>query len=227
MFKYFQTTTLILLWCFVLALVWSFVVFKWSAWRKARGHGVPSAVSGNSALGAGVLLPALVLAPLLLVVAFRMLGINLLFPLHFFAEPRTLVLSAFVPAVVLVLASGLFSSISRGVRSEYWYWSQKLFTRVAVAAGMKEERVLRRLVITKAFLEAWSRSLPWLFGELIVVEAVFNAPGLGLDAWHLARTRDFSGLAFDVASLAMLYGSCVLVTGLLNRKLGKRLETYA
>ena len=38
-------------------------------------------------------------------------------------------------------------------------------------------------------------------GELIVVETVFNAPGLGLDAWHLARTRDLEGLATTIGWL--------------------------
>src|SRR5690606_3807950 len=117
MLKYFQTTTLILIWCFAIGLVWSLVVFHWVSWRKAR--------TGFSLRGSA-LLPALVLGPLFLVAAFRLLGINLLFPLHFFSDPATLAVAALVPAIVLVLASGLLSSVARGVRGEYCYFREKL-----------------------------------------------------------------------------------------------------
>lgn len=220
MLKYAQTTTLILLWCFALSLAWTGAVYAAQARRK-DGSGATARFSGAA------ILPALVVGPVALVAAFRVAGINLLFPVHFFTSTFELVAAALVPAVVLLLASGMASTLRRAIATEYGVWSAKTFARVALAVGRSPHGVLRRLVIIKAMTEAWTQCLPWLFGELIIVETVFNAPGLGLDAWHLARTRDFGGLFEVIAWLAALYVVCVAVTALVNRWLGKRLESYA
>lgn len=219
MFRYFQTTTLILLWCLVLTLVWSFG----SYWRAARRNGVGRRSAGLF----GLIAPALVLGPLALVFAFRALGINLLFPVSFFAEIDTLTLAAIAPAIVLVLASGLIGNLSRQIDVEYTHWHGKTFALMARAVGRRPADALRRLVMVKSLAVAWSQCLPWLFGELIIVETVFNAPGLGLDAWHLARTRNLAGLAETIAWLAALYALCVILTTMVNRWLGRRLESYA
>lgn len=218
MLKYFQTTTLILLWCFALTLVWAYGAYR----RAARS----SRAGTLSASLAGVIAPALVVGPLALVLAFRALGINLLFPVHFFAELQTLLAAAFAPALVLVVSSGLAGSLTRQIRKEYAYWEAKTFTLMTRAVGRRTEDALRRLVLVKSLCGAWSQCLPWLFGELIIVESVFNAPGLGLDAWHLARVRDLNGLATTIAWLGVLYGACVLLTATVNRWIGRRLESY-
>ena len=219
MIQYFQTTTLILLWCGGLTFGWALFCYRQAGRRRwqaqAEGRGVTLA-----------LVPALVLAPLALVAGFRLFGINLLFPLHFFASPWTLLGAALVPALVLVTASGLLSSLAQSIRQEYGYWQAKTFTLMAMAVGKPVPSSLRRLVLLKALTRAWSQSLPWLFGELIVVEAVFNAPGLGLDAWHRARTRDVVGLLEVAWWLAGLYALCVLLAAGANRWIGKRLASY-
>lgn len=221
MLKYFQTTTLILAWCFALTLIWAFVAYR----RTARSS-TPRNPRASTAALAGIIAPALVIGPLALVLAFRALGINLLFPVHFFAELQTLLAAALAPALVLVLSSGLAGSLTRQIRREYSYWEAKTFALMTRAVGRRTEDALRRLVLIKSLCGAWSQCLPWLFGELIIVETVFNAPGLGLDAWHLARARDLTGLGETIAWLAVLYGSCVLLTAGVNRWIGRRLESY-
>jgi ABC-type dipeptide/oligopeptide/nickel transport system permease component len=218
MFKYFQTTTLILFWCFFISWLWAVVVY----WYTTKFSKQSIEKQGRLAL-----LPALVLAPLALVLFHSFFGINLLFPLHFFASFSTLLLASLVPAVVLLLASGLLGSIKQTVAYEYSYWRGKTFALVSESLGRRVDTTLRRLVLLKALTASWSRCLPWLFGELIVVESVFNAPGLGLDAWHLARIRDFAGLAEAIFWLALLYGICVAVTAVINNWIGKRLESYS
>ena len=218
MYKYFQTTTLILVWCFLLTSLWAVVVFYWTS-RRTSAVSTPS----NSA----ALLPGLILAPLILTISFHVLGINLLFPVHFFADWQTLVSAAIVPAIVLILASGLFGNILRSVRFEYGYWRGKSFAIVATAVGQSLPKALRRLVLLKSLAGAWSQCLPWLFGELIVVEAIFNAPGLGLDAWEMAKTRNLEGLAVAIFWLSILYAVCIGLSAATNRWIGKRLATYA
>ncbi len=222
MIKYAQTTTLILFWCFLFSVGWTGFVYALQAYRKDAGRGLP-----KPKLSGAAILPALVVGPVMLVTAFRVAGINLLFPVHFFASFAALAAAALVPAGVLLVASGMAAAVRRATLTEYEVWSAKTFTRVALAVGRSPHRVLRRLVIVKALTQAWSQCLPWAFGELIIVETVFNAPGLGLDAWHLARTRDLAGLGEVVVWLAGLYLACVGATALVNRWLGKRLESYA
>jgi hypothetical protein len=125
MFKYFQTTTLILLWCLVLSSAWAVVAF----YRAARHDAPPPRRQF-----AGLIAPALVLAPLALVLAFRVVGINLLFPVGFFADLSTLAFAALAPALILVLSSGLIGGLSRQIRTEYSHWSSKTFALMSSVA---------------------------------------------------------------------------------------------
>ena len=219
MLKYAETTSLILCWCVLISVGLTALMFAVES-RRRPGH-------ARAMWSDGLVVPALVVGPVMLVGAFRIAGINLLFPVHFFADFPTLVAAALVPALVLVVASGMSSTIRRTLRGEYAEWSGRPFAIAALAFGSTSRRAVRRLVIAKTLARAWSQCLPWLFGELIIVETVFNAPGLGLDAWHLARIRDFEGLATTVIWLAGLYGTALLFTALLHTWLGRRLESYA
>ena len=102
----------------------------------------------------------------------------------------------------------------------------KRFVLVGEAFGKKATTSLRRLIMTKALAYTWSETLPWLFGELIIVEAIYNAPGLGLDAWQAAKARDFYTLAEAVSVLVGLYLSCVLLSAIISHWIGRRLESY-
>ena len=221
MIKYAETTTLILLWCFLLSVGWAWLVYGLQAYFR-RGPLVT-----RTQLAGTAILPALVVGPLVLVAAFRLAGINLLYPVHFFATLPALAGAALVPSLVLLVASGMAATVRRNVIEEYELWSAKTFALVVLAVGRSPHHVLRRLVMTKALAQAWSQCLPWAFGELIIIETVFNAPGLGLDAWHLARVHDLAGLGEIVAWLAALYLLCVGLTVAVNRWLGRRLESYA
>jgi ABC-type dipeptide/oligopeptide/nickel transport system permease component len=222
MLSYLLTTVLILGWCFAVAAAWSLALFSWATRRR---HGPRAAPSSRRIPGA--ILPALVVAPVAVLAAFRALGLNLLFPIVVDAELTTLLAATLAPALVLLIASGLAGQLARGVTAELEFWRAKTFATVALAVGRDPHRELRRLVLTKALSGALGRCLPWLFGELVVVEAVFNAPGLGLDAWHLARTRDLAGLATTVAWLTALYIACAAAAAAVHRWIGRRLDSYA
>lgn len=221
-------TTLLLCWCFALAWAWSRVAYSWLTARHSHQQLCDDSTQGAArALRPSLMMPALVIAPLLLLAAFRGFEVNLLFPVHFFADTSTLIAAGIAPALVLLLASGLVGQLTRTIASEYAYWRCKPFATVALAVGRNPRRDLRKLVLLKASVASWSRCLPWLFGELVVVEAVFNAPGIGLEAWHLARTRNFAALAMALCWLVALYAFCTLAAAYAHRWIGRRLESYA
>ena len=225
MLKYFETTTLILAWCFALTLAWGVLVY----WRAARRQGCPSSHrserEGARAL-AGITVPALVVGPVALVGAFHLAGINLLFPVRFFVDFMRLAAAAVAPAAVLVISSGLGGHLLRQVAREHTHWRGRPFVLMAQALGQSSNSALRRLVLVKSLCGAWNQCLPWLFGELVIVECIFNAPGLGLDAWHAARIRDFGGLAEAMIWLAGLYLVAAAVQAWTSAWIGRRLETY-
>ncbi|MCX6106739.1 MAG: hypothetical protein NTY08_12995 [Proteobacteria bacterium] len=221
MLKPCETTILILAWCLLLALCWTAAVFGY----LCRSQQAPS--ESIDGLGRGVIIPALVVAPVTLLIAFRYAGINLLFPIEIFATATELCTAALAPAAVLFIVSGLAGALMRQLRLEHDYWQRQPFALAAVAYGHDKNKAVRRIVLLKGFVTAWAQCLPWLYGELIIVEAVFNAPGLGLSAWHMARARDHMGLLATIGLLILLYALSVAVTAWGNSWLGRRLESYA
>ncbi len=216
--RFLETTVLILGWSVLLSLVWGAIMVVAAPRRVRRG---PHAMVSREAV-----VPSVALGLLVLVLAHQLLGWNLLFPVHLFATLPELVLAAIAPALVLFVASGMEGMIRRLTLIEWRYWQSRFFTRVARSLGRNEASLLRRVVFARVMVDVWSRCLPWLFGELIVVECVFNAPGLGLDAWHRARERDMIGLREDLLMLGVIYLAMVALSGTLSRWLGRRLATY-
>ena len=78
----------------------------------------------------------------------------------------------------------------------------------------------------KAYCSASLAALPWLFGEIIVVEAVFNAPGLGLGAWRAAKARDYGVVGESLGWLIILFTVFYGLNVLWSRNIGKKLKGY-
>lgn len=220
MLGYLSTTAMILLWC--------------ALFTAARAYGSyqlasrPGRIPGRARpLGQTLVVPALVAGPVLVVVAYKFLAVNLHVPIGFFATPIEMLLATAAPALVLVLASGLWTHVGRGVTREFEHWRAKPFATAGLAFGQTPRTALRRVVLATSLTRAFGDCLPWLFGELVIVETVFGAPGLGLDAWHLARTRDLEGLAYALCGLSALYLVAALSASLAQRWIGRRLESYA
>ena len=131
-----------------------------------------------------------------------------------------------MPAVVLCFATGLFYKIYFEVSYLKIKALESNFGKFTKALGLSPKRVLFRLVVFKALIDAWTTSLPWIFGEILVVEALFNAPGLGLDIWHMARMRDLSGFIEGVSWLLAIYFVLRVVSFYLSKTLGRRLDGY-
>jgi ABC-type dipeptide/oligopeptide/nickel transport system permease component len=215
-------TLSILAWCALTSVAVVLAAYGRAASRHERS---PSA--SRQALRGMALLPALVLAPLAVALSFAALRLDLIYPVQMLASPRQLALAALAPALVLVLASGLAQTLIRSVEEGYARWHARPFAKVARAYGKEPRDALRRVVVLEALATAWSSSLPWLFSELIVVEAVFNAPGIGLAAWQAARERNAPALVEALVLLTATYAALALASALFNRRLGRRLESYA
>lgn len=221
MLKYFTSTSLLLIWSVVLSVFWIVTSYAWH-WRfRNKSH------TGNSWQIDWPVIPSLVIAPLLVVGGFQLLQWNLIYPIAALATFDTLMIASLAPAFVLFVSSGMMLRIPRLIRLECDFWSSRTFITVAKAYGRSPANSLRKVVYIKTFLDSWSQCLPWLFGELLVVEAVFNAPGLGTDIWHQARMRRWPELVDGLLWLVTLYLICTILTHLGTRWLGKRLESYA
>jgi peptide/nickel transport system permease protein len=112
-----------------------------------------------------------------------------------------------LPAIALILtSSSAFALLARdtaaGVRAEPWL-------AVAHGKGLPERHILRRHALPNLappLITFFGLRLGAIFGGALVVERVFNLPGLGSLAFQAIRTRDYPVLQalFLVSSLAML-----------------------
>jgi peptide/nickel transport system permease protein len=94
------------------------------------------------------------------------------------------------------------------------------YVRTARAKGALEGRVLFRHVTRNALVPVVTMLgvyIPYLFSGSLVVEAIFNYPGMGLLFWDAAQTRDYPvllGVAL-VVSVATVIGSLLVDIGYL------------
>lgn len=230
MLQYFQTTTLILLWCVLISCAWGVVFYLMSGYFKGFGS-FSWSVRGDKEVGAGLgffyIVPTLLLAPLLIYMTHNIFELTVIFPVASLASFRDILLSSSVPAVVLAIATGLLVRISRNIMMLKQVFYPASFVKLSIALGLSPERQLFKLVYTKSLVDAWVSSLPWIFGELLIIEALFNAPGLGLDIWHQAKMRNLEGFFSSIIWLMGIYFIFFGVSFFLSKKIGHRLEGYS
>jgi len=211
----FPTTVFIVAWTVLISIGWVVFCFVQPISRKA---------SSNRGLDMAV--PSLVLGPILLVSFYQIFSINIIFPVQILTDTLTSAIYCLVPAATLFLASGLCFRIRQNVRLEYHHWIGQGFSTFTASLGGSPKRRIARLVTVKSFLDSWSQSLPWFFGEILVVESLYNVPGLGLEIWHAARQRDIDNLLTSLVILMAVYGLLWAVVKYASGWLGVKLATY-
>lgn len=211
--KYATTTLLLLGLVAAYALVWA----EWRFFSKKTRTGKN---------GAALFLPAILLSPLVIALGFRFFGWNIIFPPALLATKTEWFLHALIPAAILFFASGLWTGISTEIAAWQALARAKPFYRTRLAFGLDPDKALRRLVLGGALTRAWQRALPWVFSELIVLECLFNAPGLGWDIWQRAKERRLEDLTEAIVILLIIYGVCHFAAQRFSQRLGKRLEGY-
>lgn len=118
-------------------------------------------------------------------------------------------------ALVLPVLTGATTTVaifSRYLRSSVVDNLDEDYVRTARAKGASEARILRRHVLKNSLTSVVAMLgyyLPVLFGGALVIEKLFNYPGMGLLFWNAAQTSDFPILLGVVLmiSVATVVGS--------------------
>ncbi|MDG4831593.1 ABC transporter permease [Solwaraspora sp. WMMD1047] len=111
-----------------------------------------------------------------------------------------------LPALTVGLISG--SILTRFVRSAVLEALHQDYTRTARAKGLSRWRTVRRHVLPNAWIPivtAVGLQLGFLLGGVVVVEVIFEWPGLGRLAYDAVIRRDYSLLQGTVLVIALMF----------------------
>src|SRR5438034_9298088 len=97
-----------------------------------------------------------------------------------------------VPIFVLGIASGTLSEMIRHLREELSRVLAEDYIRTARAKGAPVWRHAFKEGFLIPVTEIMSAKIPFLLGGAVIVEQVFNWPGMGRMAWQASHDRDFS-----------------------------------
>ncbi|MBI1280410.1 MAG: ABC transporter permease subunit [Anaerolineaceae bacterium] len=127
-----------------------------------------------------------------------------IFPLGGYGTPLHLVLPA------LVLGVGGTAFYSRVLRNSILEVTGEDYVRTAKAKGLSPRMVLVRHVLRNALMPVVTLAgldLATLLGGVVVIEAVFGWPGIGLQAWNAIRNQDTPMIMGTVlfASVAVVF----------------------
>lgn len=115
-----------------------------------------------------------------------------------------------LPAITLCM--GALATISRFTRASLLEVLNNDYVRTARAKGLRERRVIVRHALRNAFIPTLTMiglSFGWAMGGAVLIETVFDWPGIGLYATKSALTLDF----MPIIGIALLYG---IVFSLIN-----------
>lgn len=180
-------------------------------WQAVRRRKMPDHVITAAAF-IGYAMPSFFLALLLIIVFSAKWS---LFPPQapqaatlggILADPRALVLPVITGTVATVAV------FSRYVRSAVLDNLAEDYTRTARAKGVAERRVVSVHVLRNSLtplITMLGYYVPVMFSGAIVIESIFNYPGMGLMFWNAAQTSDYPaelGVVIVIA-LATVAGS--------------------
>lgn len=131
-----------------------------------------------------------------------------------------------LPVLTLLLVSLAFSA--RQVRSGVIEVLRQDFVTMARLSGLAERRVLWRYVLRNALapsVQIFAQSLQYLFGGIIIVEAVFTYPGIGQLLVESVSERDVTLVQGITLVLAAAYIAINIVADLIVVFLVPKLRT--
>ncbi len=100
-------------------------------------------------------------------------------------------LFALLPVVLLGLGNGALSEIVRYLREEISRVMSEEYVRTARAKGASVWRHAYKEALLLPVSQIIAAKMPFVLGGAIIVEQVFNWPGLGRIAWQAAQDRDY------------------------------------
>ena len=139
----------------------------------------------------------------------------------FFTQVKYLLL----PALALTLV--LFGYIARMARAGTIEALDADYTRTAFLKGLSRATVLRKHVLRNALLPTIAvvaTQTGYLIGGLLIIEKVFNYPGIGLRIYTAAVNKDFTMLESGVLVIGLVYLVATLLADLLYSILNPRIR---
>jgi len=118
-----------------------------------------------------------------------------------------------VPIFVLGTASGTLAELIRHLREELSRVLSEDYIRTARAKGAPVWRHAFKEGFLIPVTEIMSAKIPYLLGGAVIVEQVFNWPGMGRMAWQAAQDRDFP----VIMGIALVAAAFVRAGNLLQR----------
>lgn len=112
-----------------------------------------------------------------------------------------------VPVLVLGLGNGTISEVIRNLREEMSRVMKEDYVRTARAKGASIWRHTFKEGLLLPVTEIIASKIPFILGGAVIVEQVFNWPGMGRMAWQAAQDRDFPvimGIALVAATFVRL-----------------------
>ncbi|NLS10487.1 ABC transporter permease [Nesterenkonia sp. MY13] len=122
-----------------------------------------------------------------------------------------------LPIITLVLAMAAY--IVRATRSSTIDMMAGEFARTAELKGLRRRQVLTRHVVPNALLPVLpviAINIAWLMGGVVVVESIFNYPGMGALMIESVSTRDLPVLQAIAIITAVVYVLANLAADLLS-----------
>lgn len=131
-----------------------------------------------------------------------------LFPLAFgFASGGKRWLYMLLPICVLGLGNGTISEVIRFLRQELSRVLAEDYIRTAKAKGASLWRHAFKEGLLIPVTEIVASKIPFILGGAVIVEQVFNWPGMGRMAWQAAQDRDYPvimGIAIVTAMIVRM-----------------------
>ncbi len=131
-----------------------------------------------------------------------------------------------LPVVPLVFE--FFGYIARMARAGTIEALESDYARTATLKGLPRPVVIFRHVLRNSLLPTITviaTQVGYLIGGLVVVETLFNYPGVGRLIYNAAMSKDFPMLEAGVLTIGAIYMVATLIADLLNTGLNPRLRT--
>ena len=128
-----------------------------------------------------------------------------IFPMAFgFATGGTKWLYALLPIFVLGIGNGTISEVIRSLREEMGRVLDEDYIRTARAKGASVMSHAFKEGLLIPVTEIIAAKIPFILGGAVIVEQVFNWPGMGRMAWQAAQDRDFP-VIMGIAIMAAIF----------------------
>jgi peptide/nickel transport system permease protein len=129
---------------------------------------------------------------------------------------------------VIPLVFEFFGYIARITRAGTIEALESDYARTATLKGLRRVVVIRRHVLRNSLLPTIAviaSQIGYLLGGLVVVETLFNYPGVGRLIFTAANQKDFPMLEAGVLTIGVIYMIATLLADLLSTWLNPRLRT--